>query len=461
MNINPSQDVVVPHSEEGEMGNVNIKSFLEVEKEGWKNPYILHGENYETLPELLIAYENWWIRTRHMPSTARKNSNALKRLANHAVYPINLRDLNPMQIINCLEYQEHTEKIGPYGIRNNWKALKSLADSYGIDLEKQTGYRPPSPPPAKIRILPLPNEVKQQINYRYTKNKLVNKTIQYILTHGYLFGFRPEEFPIQRIDNIRLSNGYIIIIEAKKHYQLRQLFPEKELLTGDRRKSIKNLLKLHDKINPNNPFLYIQPNGRPWTVDWLRNWLCGYIKPVFPDFSMYVMRHWCATARLIKSYEETGLWDKEDVKDWLGHDDLRTTDDYTKYAKKYYNLAPYDWIKAVLKANKKISQKNSLDQRTPKTLNISDRATGEDKYGPTGILIVFLLLKKPKKPAFSTSLFLFSLEYSSYPFSESPYVNQRELGDNKLVTFWGSSSPHILLVIPQILWNNNMMGVAS
>lgn len=403
---NIPNDEMLPQSGENniEDGMQDVKQNYFLEIEGWKNPYILHQEDYQTLPELLNAYQTWWIRTRHMPSTARKHTNAIKRMSEHPIYPVSPWDLNSQQIISYLEYREHVEKIGPHGIRNDWKAIKSLANSYGKNLD-DLGYMPPSPPPAKIRIIPLPEQVKRQINYKYTRNKVVNKTIQYILTHGYLFGYRPEEFPIQRIDNIRLHEGFMIIIEAKKHYQLRQLFPESELLNSDRRKSVKNLLKLHDKINPESPYIYIQPNGNPWTVDWLRKWLCSYVKPVFPDFSMYIMRHWCATARLIKSYTETGVWDKEDVKDWLGHDDLRTTDDYTKYAKKYYQLAPFDWIGAVLKAN---SQKNSLDRRPPKTLNISvqnpDR-TGTDPRGLRQILSCWWVQRKP-----SISLFLFSLD---------------------------------------------------
>lgn len=381
------------------MKNVNQKQVF-LEADIWKNPYILHKEDYKSLPELLKAYENWWIRKRHMPNTVKKHINAIKKMSEHPIYPINPWNLEPRQIISYLEYREHTEKTGPYGIINDWKALKSLATSYGINL-KEIGYIPPSPPPAKIRIIPLPNQVKKQINHKYSKNKIVNKTIQYLLLHGYLFGYRPTEFPIQLINNLRINDGYLIIIESKKHYQLRQLFPEKELLTSDRRKSIKNLLKLHDIINPDNPHLYIQPNGRSWTVDYLRNWLCSYVKPVFPDFSMYNMRHWCAIARLIKSYKETRTWDKEDVKNWLGHDDLRTTDEYTQYAKRYYQLAPFDWIGAVLKANRFICQKNSVDRKQPQTLNISDQTTGETKYGPTGIPTVFLHIKSLKNQLLS------------------------------------------------------------
>jgi integrase len=61
------------------------------------------------------------------------------------------------------------------------------------------------------------------------------------------------------------------------------------------------------------------------------------------------MRHWCAIARLIKDYVDRGTWDKTDIQDWLGHEKVGTTDQYTKFAKKYYLNAHYDWIKAILK----------------------------------------------------------------------------------------------------------------
>ena len=85
------------------------------------------------------------------------------------------------------------------------------------------------------------------------------------------------------------------------------------------------------------------------------------------------MRHWCATARLIKSKVDTDNWDIWEVKDWMEHDKLDTTENYVKYAKKYYRNAPFDWIKSVLKHHQ------NLEENGQKSL------TGETTFVSSGI----------------------------------------------------------------------------
>lgn len=103
------------------------------------------------------------------------------------------------------------------------------------------------------------------------------------------------------------------------------------------------------------------------------------------------MQHWCAIARLIHSKEETGKWDVWDVKETLGHDDIKTTESYIRFAKRYYKMSHIDWIKALLKFHK-----NEYFVEQPKGLNRSDRkplkkpwfrveTTGVERYGSAGI----------------------------------------------------------------------------
>jgi integrase len=72
-----------------------------------------------------------------------------------------------------------------------------------------------------------------------------------------------------------------------------------------------------------------------------------------PGFHPYIWRHWCAISRLIRSKIETKRWDIWDVKEWMGHEKIDTTEDYVKFAKNYYRNAPYDWVSAVLKSYKR------------------------------------------------------------------------------------------------------------
>ena len=48
------------------------------------------------------------------------------------------------------------------------------------------------------------------------------------------------------------------------------------------------------------------------------------------------MRHWCAVARLIETKIETGDFDCFPVKNWFGHEEIDTTDNYVNFAEMYY-----------------------------------------------------------------------------------------------------------------------------
>jgi site-specific recombinase XerD len=146
------------------------------------------------------------------------------------------------------------------------------------------------------------------------------------------------------------------------------------MMTNPRRKSMKNWIE-HWRPKVENQYskdyLYLQPNGKPFTRAYLRKFLCQHVKQVWNYYHPYVMRHWCAVARLIKSKIETKKWDIWDVKEWLGHDKV-TTEGYVMYAKRYYRNASYDWIKAILKFHTKnydVGQENGLNfENTPKNL---------------------------------------------------------------------------------------------
>ncbi|UCD13750.1 MAG: site-specific integrase, partial [Thermoplasmatales archaeon] len=326
-----------------ETGTIN----LEVKK-AWKNPYLIGLETIDTHEQLFERFLYIWEKKlRKKRSTGKNYVNDLRRMVSDATIPCNLLKPNPAQIIAYLDYNEDSEH--PYKTIDPWKAVTALYRVCGIDTGVW-GYVPPVAPPPKIKIIPLPHQVKQLTGYRYTGNKNTTQIIQKILFLGFLLGLRPQEIPLIKIEDVYLDYGYLIITEPKKYNQKRQIFLEKDALVNDRRKSIKNQIKLHDRINRENPYLFITPTGNKWTTDYLRIWLCKYVKPLFPEFSVKTMRTWCAIARLIQTKVETGSFDVYHVKEWLGHDRIKTTESYIRYAEKYYRLAPYDWIRVLLKS---------------------------------------------------------------------------------------------------------------
>jgi len=95
--------------------------------------------------------------------------------------------------------------------------------------------------------------------------------------------------------------------------------------------------------------MFIQPNGKPFTTRFLGKKLAEEGRKVWKHFQPYSTRHWCAIAKLIETKFKTGDYRPYTVRNWLGHETIRTTEGYIRYAEQYYDLAPYDWIKRVLR----------------------------------------------------------------------------------------------------------------
>ena len=357
-----------------DMGELTyVKQNFNVEK--LENPYILNPDDYKTQQEMFNAITHWWIfKKRRNEHTVKKRLPIAKRMAKHPIFPVNWKEIQKNQTIAYLDHREYYENAGKHAIRNEWDTVNMFAKAYGIDTSLW-GYTPPSKPPAKIKIIPLPKTAHRIVHYKYSKDKYTNSLFQYILTHGFVIGWRPSEMVIQKVSSINIDDGYMIITETKKNSQLRQVFPEMDIMAKKQVKSFKNWIdywrpKVENQYSKD--FLYLQPNGKPYSVAYLRKKLTPMVKEVWSPFSLYTMRHWCATARLIKSKIETKNWDIWEVKDWHGHEKIETTDGYVRYAKKYYRNAPFDWINSILKYQKKLIEengKNSIDAKNGEVLN--------------------------------------------------------------------------------------------
>ncbi len=360
----------------GELGHVGKK-----DAGNYKNPYILYPEDYKNQEDLFTALFNWWKKRRKAENTITRRTSAARRISNHPVKPINWLKLTPESAIGYLEYREYEENATPWSVINDWKVISMIAKAFGVDA-KAWGYVPPKPPKRKLLIIPEPVEVYKMIHQKYSKDKYTNALIQYILMHGFLIGWRPSEIAIQKISDVHPDRGYLIIEEPKKDGQKRQVFLDENAMLSSRRKSMKNWIKQWRPKVANGlsgDFLYIQPNGKPFTVPYLRKFIARYVKPLCPDFHLYKMRHWCATAYLIKSKIETKRWDIWDVQKRLGHDKLATTQGYVDHAINYMGRAPYDWIRAILKFHFEVDQKNSLKSKRGKKTSVSNGTNRSSK----------------------------------------------------------------------------------
>jgi len=294
-----------------------------------------------------------YLRQRLSQNTIEKRLSTARFMETHA-QPVDFRNPTYENFMTHMDYREQIENAGPCALQNEWKTMRMFLKAYGM---KTWTYKPPSTPIYKARIIPFPDQVYKILNLTYSKDSYENTLIQYLLTHNFIIGWRfPSEPAEMKVTDVYVERGYITITEPKKHSSTRNLSPT-EIMTNRRRKSFKNWIdswrpKVENQYSKD--YLYLRPDGYPYSRDQLRQLLNRKAKPViqtvFPEYYNYCSRHFAAVSRLIRTKLQYKVFDEYEVKDWLGHTKIETTMGYIKDAKHYYLLAKYDWVHRVLKA---------------------------------------------------------------------------------------------------------------
>jgi hypothetical protein len=295
------------------------------------------------------------LRQRLQPSTIEKHLRYARFMETHPI-PVDFRKPSFENFIRHMDYREQVEHASPYALEHEWKAMQMFLKAYGIKIS-EWNYRPPSRPKSHKRVLPYPETVHTFFMYKYATSKYETALYQYMFFFGFLTGVRaPSEIANMKVSDVHFESkkrGYIVITETKKHNTQRTIIPEKAILNSKVHKSLKNwLTSWRPRVanSSSGEALFLQPNGKPFTVRHLGHKLSKHGKKVWKHYKPYDMRHWCATARLIKSKYETGNYDCFSVKNWHGHERMATTEGYIKHAEKYYRDFPVDWIACALKS---------------------------------------------------------------------------------------------------------------
>ena len=293
------------------------------------------------------------LRQRLSQNTIEKRLSTARFMETHK-QPVDFRNPTYKNFMAHMDFREQIENAGPCALSNEWKTMRMFLKAYGMKLWT---YKPPSTPLYRAKIIPFPDQVYKILNLKYSKNPYENALIQYLLTHNFIIGWRfPSEPAAMKITDVHIDRGYITITEPKKHFSTRNLSPV-EIMINKRRKSFKNWIdswrpKVENQYSKD--YLYLKPDGHPFTRDPLRQFLNRKAKPViqtvFQEYYNYCSRHFAAVSRLIRTKLQYKTFDEYEVRDWLGHTKIETTMGYIKDAKHYYLLAKYDWIHRVLKA---------------------------------------------------------------------------------------------------------------
>ena len=274
-----------------------------------------------------------------------------------------------------MNFREQVEKASPNALIHEWKTMRMFLQAYGIPLWP---YKPPIEPKHKKRIIPYPDIVRDFFYYDFTGDNYENALYQYLFYHSFMMGWRvPSEICEMKTDDLIIDSkgrGSITITETKKRKSERTILPERFILSSSSHKSMKNWIDIwRPKVENQHSgdALYLQPDGKPFTVRHLGHKLSEHGKKIWQKFQPYDMRHWCAIARLIETKVETGNYDKFRVKNWLGHENQKTTDSYVHYAEMYYNQYPKSWIQNALRSH----SKNVRGKQQKKTRVCKNRQT--------------------------------------------------------------------------------------
>ena len=315
-----------------------------------------------------------FLRQRLKKSTVIHRIRYARYMEKHKV-PVDFRNPNIKNLIRHFDYREQIENAGYGALGREWDTYKMFLKAYGIPISNFP-YKPPSRPQYTAKTVPFPDQVNRFLHIEYSKDDYENALIQYLLTHNFVIGWRiPSEPAILKTSDIKIDSqnrGYMIITEPKKKESTRLITPS-EIMTNKRQKSFKNWIEIwRPKVENqySKDYVYLDPNGKPFNKNSLRMFLnrkaAPLIKKIFPEYHNYIARDFAAIGRLIRTKIQSNSYDVFEVKEWLGHTKIQTTMTYIKDAKKYYEMAPYDWINRVLKANnfgRENTEKNQKSQK--------------------------------------------------------------------------------------------------
>lgn len=313
-----------------------------------------------------------YLRQRLSQSTIDKHLRYARYMEKHDM-PVDFRNPTIENFLRHLDYREQIEypPASSNALHHEWKAMKMFLRAYGI-----TPWDIKLPPTARsrVQIIPLPEIVQKFWHYKYSKHRYERKLYQYMFFHSFLLGLRmPSEITILKTEDIIFNpNGTAIltITEPKKRYSQRTIVLPQIIATDPLHKSLKNWL---DSWRPrvenqySDDYLFIQPNGKPFTTRYMGKKLSQQGKRVWKHYHPYISRHWSCIARLIEQKINTGTFDCYPVKNWHGHETITSTEQYIKHAEQYYNIASYNWLKRVLKFPKLEKEQNTLIPKNRQT----------------------------------------------------------------------------------------------
>ena len=280
------------------------------------------------------------------PETIKSTMRILKKMEEHPIAPIDFKYPTPQGYTDymkaCVIHGDYNRsriklvKVSKIALNNRRKAWMRCLVAWGVDKLW------PVPKIRKIpnRMKPIhvlqPEDIWMLTHYKYEKNRDLNRYIQYLFWFGAITGFAPEkEWIVLDLSQTRFDSSgrfHIDGVRPKVNYNTRSIVFDKIYSMSNNTMNFFDLLKLRNKFaNKNEKALLVNPlTGKRFTEKQLYKLLRNYGTLVIPTFYPYILRHFCATSRMIEHGKDEYALTR--VCKWLGHDNIKRT-------KKYLDLA--------------------------------------------------------------------------------------------------------------------------
>lgn len=222
-------------------------------------------------------------------------------------------------------------------LNNCQKAMKNLFKAFGIKHKY---------PWVKIRrkkrhVKVYDDETAYRlINHTYSDDPAVNATFQHLAHAGHYMGPRvPSELFTLRVSDVTFKERKVTFRQWKTK-SMRTIIVEPFVITSPVDKSLWNYYKnwrpkLLERGSYEGDAFWLNGDGEPLSMDHYRQELSAKGKEICPYFHPYLMRHWCATYRLIQSYLKTGVFDIVGINMFMDHASLDQTYQYVHIAERF------------------------------------------------------------------------------------------------------------------------------
>lgn len=249
--------------------------------------------------------------------------------------------------------RDHDPDANHGALVNDDKAIKAFAAFMGLPeniwpaVPKDAGHN-------KTRNLPSPEQVHRLLHdVQYApqpKRDPTHAFVKYALVFAYGIGLRcPDELYTLSVTDYDPDVRTLDFIQRKKSGRPNLIYVEpKWLAKSQRHASLENWINVwRPKLDPKTDAMFPNPEtGRAFaSKKTLGQAIKDRVKPHASWFDLRHCRHWCATARLIETYDEKAGYNYDQIADWLGHKDTkRVRNTYAKNTRVRHQSLGDDWL---------------------------------------------------------------------------------------------------------------------